>query len=155
MVSSLDSCRRTAKKEITNTPITVIVVGKFHMVEILLQSAEDEALSEVLHHEGQNIWHVIADFKPFNSEVWEEYVFDIIERISSLNLSISKDNSGRTPIHYAAKHGQTALLQRLLAMPNVEINVVDKDDNTELTYAVDSGNIEIVKVKNILGRTSL
>jgi hypothetical protein len=41
-------------------------LGKFHMAEILLQSAEDQALSETLAEEGQNIWHVIANFKPFD-----------------------------------------------------------------------------------------
>jgi hypothetical protein len=40
--------------------------GKFHMAEVLLQSAKDQALSETLAEEGQNIWHIIADFKPFD-----------------------------------------------------------------------------------------
>lgn len=116
------------------------------MVEILLQSAKDEALSETLHAEGQNIWHVISDFKPFNNEIWEEYVGDIIERILTLNLPLKKDNNNRTPIHYAAKHGQTSLLQRLLAMPESTINIIDIDKNNELYYAVESGVVESVMV---------
>ncbi len=55
-----------------------MINGKFHMVEILLQSAKDEALSQTLPTNGQNMWHIISDFKPFNNEIWDEYIEDII-----------------------------------------------------------------------------
>ncbi|KAL0582203.1 hypothetical protein ABG067_007983, partial [Albugo candida] len=124
------------------------------MVEILLQSAKDEALSQTLPTNGQNMWHIIADFKPFNNEIWEEYIEDIIERLLALNISISKDNKGRSPIHYAAKHGQTILLRRLLTMTNIvkDINTADEEGKSELYYAVESLNYDSVKeLLNVIG----
>lgn len=41
-------------------------LGKFHMVEIFLQSAPKKALMEVLESENQNLWHVISSFSPFD-----------------------------------------------------------------------------------------
>jgi hypothetical protein len=116
------------------------------MAEILLQSAQDEALSETLLAEGQNIWHIISDFKPFNDEIWEDYVEDIIERLLTLNLPICNDIYNRSPIHYAAKHGQTLLLRRLLSMAESQIQNIDKDGNSAIDYAVDSKKFDSVKV---------
>lgn len=121
--------------------------GKFHMVEILLQSAKDEALSQTLPSDGQNMWHIISDFKPFDNEIWEEYIEDIVERLLFLNIPFTKDNSGRTPVHYAAKHGQTVLLCRFLAIPSIDLNIADEDGNSELYYTVDSLSYDSVKVK--------
>jgi len=118
------------------------------MVEILLQSAKDEALSQTLPTNGQNMWHIISDFKPFNNEIWDEYIEDIIERLLTLNIPINKDNNGRSPVHYAAKHGQTILLRRLLVMPNITkyLNTADEEGKSELYYAVESLNYDSVKV---------
>lgn len=117
------------------------------MVEILLQSAKEEALTQTLPTEGQNMWHILSDFKPFNNEIWEEYVEDIVERLLVLNLPLSQDSFGRTPIHYAAKHGQIVLLRRFLSMPNVKINIADTDRKSELCYAVEDSNAETVTVR--------
>lgn len=48
------------------TVLLIVLIGKFHMAEILFQSAEDQALSKISAEEGQNIWHILADFKPFD-----------------------------------------------------------------------------------------
>lgn len=117
------------------------------MVEILLQSAEEEALNQTLPTEGQNMWHILSDFKPFNNEIWEEYVEDIVERLLVLNLPLSQDSFGRTPIHYAAKHGQIVLLRRFLSMPNAKFNIADADGKSELCYAVEDSNVETVEVR--------
>lgn len=36
------------------------------MVELLLQSVQNEALYDVLQDTNQNLWHVISDFTPFD-----------------------------------------------------------------------------------------
>lgn len=121
-------------------------VGKFHMVEILLESASDESLSQTLP-DGQKIWHIISDFKPFNNEVWEEYVGDIIERLLTLSLPICNDIHQRSPLHYAAKHGQAMLLRQLISMADeYQIQSIDKDGNAPIDYAVNSKNFDCVKV---------
>ena len=120
------------------------------MVEILLQSAQDKDLSKTLPTDGQNMWHIVSNFKPFNHEIWEEYIHDIVEKLLKLNLSFSKDTHGRTPFHYAAKHGQKVLLEYLLAQPNIELGVIDSDEKSELCYAVESGNADILKVECVM-----
>jgi ankyrin repeat protein len=80
------------------------------------------------------------------SEIWSEYLQNIIERIEPLNLGFCLDKFDKSPIHYAAKHGQIKLLKYLLSMKNCRLNVFDKDGNSELDYAVESGNPEIIQV---------
>lgn len=40
--------------------------GKFHVAEIIMSSAEDKMLSGQTEGKKQNLWHVIANFKPFD-----------------------------------------------------------------------------------------
>ncbi|KAI9257420.1 ankyrin repeat-containing domain protein [Sporodiniella umbellata] len=121
-----------------------LINGKFHMVELLLKSVQIDALSGILESKNQNIWHIISDFKPFDSELWQEYLGEIVAKIAPLKLSIFPDKFMRTPLHYAAKHGQKALLEYLLSN-NAEINLYDEDLKTELYYAVEFGNTDNVK----------
>ncbi|KAG2201741.1 hypothetical protein INT47_002001, partial [Mucor saturninus] len=124
--------------------------GKFHMVEILLGSAQDDYLSQELF-DGQNIWHVVSNFRPFNTEIWEEYVEDIIEKLLSLNLSIHLDANRRSPISYAAENGQSLLLKQLLSMDKTQVQTIDKDGKSPIDYAVDSKNLACVKELLIAG----
>ena len=39
--------------------------GKFHVADILLNSAPTSALSSTTP-EGRNLWHIVANFKPFD-----------------------------------------------------------------------------------------
>lgn len=116
------------------------------MVEILLGSAQDYDLSQKLP-DGQNIWHVVSNFKPFNMEIWEEYVEDIIERFLPLNLSICLDVYHRSPISYAAEHGQSLILKQLISMDKTQIQAIDKAGKVPIDYAVDSKNLACVKVR--------
>ncbi|KAG0800420.1 hypothetical protein G6F22_002250 [Rhizopus arrhizus] len=122
----------------------ILVNGKFHMVELLLQSVQNEALYDVLQDTNQNLWHVISDFTPFDSEIWHEYLHEIITRIAPLNLGIYPDKFMRTPLHYAAKHGQADLLKYMLE--SGKINLFDENGKSELYYAVESGDTESVKI---------
>ncbi|KAI8979262.1 ankyrin repeat-containing domain protein [Mycotypha africana] len=123
-----------------------LINGKFHMAETLIQSADRQILSSALikekHH---NLWHVLANFKPFDSEVWDEYLKSIMPLMSDSSLPVSKDVYGRTPVHYAAMHGQNTLLLQLLSM-GTNVNSVDEDNLTELEYAVESGSLKCVKI---------
>lgn len=80
------------------------------------------------------------------SEIWGEYLQNIIECIEPLNLAFCLDKFDKSPIHYAAKHGQINLLKYLLSMKDLRLNVFDKDGNSELDYAVESGYPEIIQV---------
>jgi ankyrin repeat protein len=64
-----------------------------------------------------------------------------------LNLKIYVDKYGRSPLHYAAKHGQSLLLQHFIGMTGNTLNLRDQSGETEMDYAVLSGEIECVKVK--------
>lgn len=82
-------------------------------------------------------------------EIWNEYLPDFLTRISQLNITLGPDSHGRTPAHYAAKNGQTALLKHLLQL-NVTINSVDNDGLSELWYAVSSDSVECVQVLTMI-----
>lgn len=69
---------------------------------------------------------------------------EIITRIAPLNLGIYPDKFMRTPLHYAAKHGQADLLKYMLE--SGKINLFDENGKSELYYAVESGDTESVKV---------
>lgn len=89
------------------------------------------------------IW---TDFIKTHSEIWEEYLKEIIQIIVPLNLKLLPDVHQRTPLHYAAKYGQVYLFNHLLQMENRPLNIFDEDGKSELYYAVESKSYTIVKV---------
>ncbi|KAI9498385.1 ankyrin repeat-containing domain protein [Zychaea mexicana] len=119
--------------------------GKFHVADILLNSAPTSTLSATTQ-EGQNLWHIFANFKPFDSEIWDEYLTDVIAKVAELGLTFEADVHGRTPIHYAAMYGQNTLLNNLLSAGGSEINKLDKDGLSELWYAASSHSIQSVQL---------
>lgn len=76
----------------------------------------------------------------------------------------TKDISGRTALHYAARHSNTTILKRLLE-PEVDIDVQNSQGRTPLFTAIVNGNIDAVRlllqsgasvyVKDIFGCTVL
>lgn len=120
--------------------------GKFQMVELLMQSANDKILCESSTDSGQNMWHILADFKPFDKEIWQDYIDEFVSRIKTANPPIVKDNYNRTPLHYAAMHGQDLLLERLVQSDDISLNFYDVDGKSELDYAIESCQIDCLKV---------
>ncbi|KAF7723583.1 hypothetical protein EC973_001824 [Apophysomyces ossiformis] len=120
--------------------------GKYHLADILLQSADISTLSGVLKPANQNLWHIISDFTPFDREAWDEYLEDFIEKISTIDIEICPDAHGRTPVHYAAKHGQDALLRHLVSQSACPLDIPDEEKTYELWYAVSSNNAECVQI---------
>ncbi|KAI9485555.1 MAG: ankyrin repeat-containing domain protein [Benjaminiella poitrasii] len=102
--------------------------GKFHLVEVLLFSANSRALSETLVDQNQNIWHIIANFNPFDREIWKDYLDNFIPKLASAHLEIYADKYGRTPLHYAAKHGQYTLLEYLLQIHSIVFDIYDEEE---------------------------
>ncbi|KAI9315378.1 poly polymerase catalytic domain-containing protein [Dichotomocladium elegans] len=122
-----------------------LTTGVFHVADILMNETNYTFLKESLADTNQNLWHVLADFTPFDREIWSEYLFDFMEKALHLSVVPETDSRGRSPIHYAAKHGQDALLKQLLRM-GVTINKLDEDGIAELWYAVYSGHVSTVKI---------
>ncbi|KAI7902907.1 ankyrin repeat-containing domain protein [Cokeromyces recurvatus] len=120
--------------------------GKFHMVEVLLYSVDTYALSKTLSDEEQNMWHILASFKPFDSEIWHDYLDNFISKIALINLGLDRDKYGRTPLHYASKYGQYRLLQYLVENFHIVLNIIDEDGKSELDYAVESCEIQCVEI---------
>ncbi|KAI9264234.1 hypothetical protein BDA99DRAFT_51448 [Phascolomyces articulosus] len=119
--------------------------GKFHVADILLNSAPASALSGKTA-EGCNLWHILANFKPFNKEIWDEYLPDVIAKVAELGLPFETDVHQRTPIHYAAMHGQSTLLNNLLSAGGSEINQLDEDGLSELWHATSSQDIHSIQL---------
>lgn len=82
----------------------------------------------------------------WNSKIWDDYLDEFVAKLSSLNIAITKDKYGNTPLHYAAMHGQTGLLKHLISINGSSINDFNKAFVSVLEFAVESRNIDCVKV---------
>ncbi|KAI9010901.1 ankyrin repeat-containing domain protein [Phycomyces nitens] len=122
-----------------------LVTGKFHLAEVLLRSADDETILKSVTADNKNLWHIITDFRPFDTDTWSEYYPELLNRINALNITTSIDSYGCTPAHYAAKHGQLALLKILIDLKLCPIGMLDKNGVSELWYAVSSNETECVE----------
>ncbi|CEP17999.1 hypothetical protein [Parasitella parasitica] len=120
--------------------------GKFQMAELLLNSVDDRTLCETSTGSGQNMWHILADFKPFDRDIWQDYIDEFVSRIKTVNPPFIQDSYNRTPLHYAAKHGQDLLLQRLVKINDIGLNINDVDGKSEIDYAVEACQIDCVKI---------
>ncbi|OBT49911.1 hypothetical protein VE04_09679, partial [Pseudogymnoascus sp. 24MN13] len=78
----------------------------------------------------------------------------------------AKDHLGKTPLSWAAEHGQTEIVQILIERDDVDADSKDEDGATPLLWSAANGNEEIVKllierddvnadIKDINGRTPL
>ena len=72
---------------------------------------------------------------------------DVIAKIVELGLPFESDVYQRTPIHYAAMHGQSTLLNNLISAGGNEVNQLDKYGLSELWYAASSRSIHSVQVR--------
>lgn len=116
------------------------------MVELLLNSVDELALCESSTASGQNMWHILADFKPFDRDIWLDYIDEFVSKVKAANPPLIKDSFGRTPLHYAAMHGQDLLLDRLIQFNAIGVNYYDIDGKSELDYAVESCQMECLTV---------
>ena len=76
--------------------------------------------------------------------------FGILDAVEILLQSSSnndfKDNSGRTPLSWAAGEGHGAVVKMLLDIGNVDVESKDYSDRTPLSYAAVEGHEAVVKV---------
>jgi ankyrin repeat protein len=67
--------------------------------------------------------------------------------LSTGNVDVdSKDNSGQTPLSWAAKRGNKAVVKLLLATGDVDIDLKDNSGQTPLSWAAERGHKAIVKL---------
>ncbi|OKP03763.1 Ankyrin-1 [Penicillium subrubescens] len=57
-----------------------------------------------------------------------------------------RDRSMRTPLNAASTRGHTAVVEALLAQPNIKVNAYDTDKQTPICGAARNGHAEIVKM---------
>lgn len=69
-----------------------------------------------------------------------------MHKLTRLSLDVRPDAHKRSPVHYAASHGQSTLLSELIKMDACPINQLDEDGLSEIWYAVNSNNTDCVKV---------
>ena len=60
-----------------------------------------------------------------------------------------------TALHNACASGSNACLIKLLAVPGVDVNVLDRNNETPIMWAVSSGNTEAVRLMAAVGRVNL
>ncbi|KAI9309588.1 ankyrin repeat-containing domain protein [Cunninghamella echinulata] len=124
-----------------------LATGKFHFADIMLRSTDDFVLSQTIETKKQNLWHILASFKPFDAEMWNDYLHDFIERITKLNLKLFADSENYTPLHYAAKNGQEELMKHLLKLDPHPQTIFDNiNHQSQIMLAVSSNNVNCVKL---------
>ena len=57
-----------------------------------------------------------------------------------------KDNTGRTPLSWAAEAGHAAIVQKLLMLAEVDVNSKNEDGKAPLSYAAECGNADVVQM---------
>ena len=56
-----------------------------------------------------------------------------------------QDDHGKSPLHFAVQNCQNECVSELLAVKNINVNIVDCAYRTPLHYATFSGSVEMVK----------
>ena len=74
---------------------------------------------------------------------------ELLTRIQSIDLGW-KSKMGRTVIHFAARHGDTTILQQLINLRPELVNQQDDDGMTPMHLAVRENHIEVVRFLSAL-----
>ncbi|KAJ3087259.1 hypothetical protein HK102_011472 [Quaeritorhiza haematococci] len=135
-----------------------LCTGKFHLASLLCSQA-NAAQMQVETENGQNLFHILANFRPFDRSQWLEYcteIFDILIENCDSSKIIKRDKFGRTPLHYACKHAMEPLVGLLLKhnvykQQKAAWNVVDVDGHSPLTYALTEKSYPIVMMLILAG----
>jgi ankyrin repeat protein len=88
-------------------------------------------------HETQNLLMFAAKGDIKNVE--------ILLAQENINADI-KDDVGRTPLHWAAQSGYSAVVQLLLSRDDVDVNAKDNKGSTALSLAAEKGHKEVVGI---------
>lgn len=73
-----------------------------------------------------------GNFSSENSQIIENYLS------KGHRADIIIGNDGKTPLHFAAEHGNLSLVNSLLIQPNVDVNALDIHNQTPLHFAYKS-----------------
>ncbi|RUS22547.1 hypothetical protein BC937DRAFT_88542 [Endogone sp. FLAS-F59071] len=119
----------------------VELIGKFHLALLLISKA-DQPMLQQLNSNGQNMFHIIGNFHPFDKAIWDEYIPEAFEILLANGLDYNlPDKFNRTPLHYAAKFGHEILV-KLLLDNKVAVDLIDMDGRTPLWYAVTANSAD-------------
>lgn len=140
---------------------------------MLLISKADQSTLQQLNSNGQNMFHIIGNFHPFDKlviylvlqvrsiirihhvlclnlfrAIWDEYIPEAFEILLANGLDCNlPDKFNRTPLHYAAKFGHESLV-KLLLNNKVAVDLIDVDGCTPLWYAVTTNSTDSFYVIN-------
>jgi len=69
----------------------------------------------------------------------------LFDKIIAFNPNVNaQDSNGRTVLHFACRSGNLKMVQRILKIPNVDVDIRTKGGETPLMYACQGGNIFVV-----------
>ncbi|WP_257264488.1 ankyrin repeat domain-containing protein, partial [Endozoicomonas sp. ONNA2] len=70
---------------------------------------------------------------------------DCARMLIDRGADVAADHQGETPLHLAAKQGNTEIVKTLLAAEGINVNEKDDDSQTALHYAACMGHAEIIE----------
>ncbi|KAI8068747.1 ankyrin repeat-containing domain protein [Gongronella butleri] len=124
-----------------------LAAGKFHFADRLTRNANDWVLAGTTEDTKQNLWHIISNFKPFDDEIWADYLEDYLALLTRLNVHMMPDATGAMPLHYAAKHGQHKLIKHFLTLdPSPALTYVADGNQSQMMVAVKNNDVDAVKL---------
>ncbi|XBS71764.1 ankyrin repeat domain-containing protein [Acerihabitans sp. KWT182] len=132
-------------KELAEAMFSLVDKDDFHSINILrlintdyFLIKEDKTDNNLLHYAVQR---------------QRSDICDILLKIKTVDIN-ARNKQGYTPLHYAIKNNDISTLNKILDMPNINLNdnwKIGDDDNDIiyfpiLHYAVKCGNFDIVKI---------
>ncbi|KAJ3037243.1 hypothetical protein HDV00_001875 [Rhizophlyctis rosea] len=134
-------------QELMNAVHDALCTGKYHLAVLLISKSSREVLHRRDPVSQQSLVHIAADFPPSDRIAWEEYSLEIADLLlgAGLEAEITRpDAHGRTPLHYAAKYGQTAFVKWMLERSKAEDYKVDGEGVSVVGYALTSKVVETI-----------
>lgn len=137
-------CKLRSTKNKTTVLHVAILNANIEIIKLIHKKLwnEDETCNLLDEDEdGKNVFHVFMYRTPVNEECHEILKY----LLKNCPIGVTSTVSHLSPIHYAAKYGNTEMVQLLLSIDKTQVNNVSRYlKYTPLHFAVERGHLDII-----------